>query len=172
MATEERLIRLVTLMMKLRPVAFALVLAVMLFGTGISCEKSSSEDNGSTQTIQVNVEPLSIAEKDLTIGERDGGVYMLINVFYYRKVLAAATTEQVGQILIRTAEYYAGEAFARDDFASLTKARAEFIYLPESDEYGDPDFSEVVKHGGVTLEKAEGGDPNVVDSNIHFRPKP
>ncbi|HUT22980.1 MAG TPA: hypothetical protein VM492_01415, partial [Sumerlaeia bacterium] len=112
--------------------------------------------------------PLEIADEDLVAGVKDGRLLIIINVFPNKAALDAMPPERAVAALTATALRETAARIFSDEYKDLPGARVELIELADMDEYGEANWSTIVKYGAVVTAK-ENNQIAIGENHIELR---
>jgi hypothetical protein len=109
--------------------------------------------------------PLEIADENLVAGVKDGRLLLIINVFPNKVALDALPPERAVAALTATALRETAAQMFTEEYKDLPGARVELIDLASMNEYGEANWSSMVKHGAVVLQR-KGDLLTIVENHI------
>jgi hypothetical protein len=110
---------------------------------------------------------LTIADKSVFHAQRRDTVFMLIDLWPQHQVIEALPASERDKTLLDTAYAEAKMVLAKPGPGQIEKVRVEFGYIKNMDEYARQDFSSMVRHGYVVLQK-KGADLIVSENKLVF----
>lgn len=112
---------------------------------------------------------LNIDEADLIVGPKKGAVYIFADLHPYRETLGGLSEKEADDLLRRTASHLCETVMAREKYRQFTRATVDFASIPNKDEYGRGQFSSMMRHGSVSLERASSGKIEIRSDTILYR---
>lgn len=96
---------------------------------------------------------VTVEEKQVFFVARRDTVFALIDLYSRRAQIEALSPAEQKAALKATAEQQGRLLLAKPGMEGVSKVRIEFGYIKNMDEYARQDFSSMVRHGHVLLQK-------------------
>jgi hypothetical protein len=130
----------------------------------VSCTGKGSEKSDG-HTVPKN---LQIPKEDLVSGEKEGKLYVMINIKSVAKSLLKLSEPEYKDVISGLVLKEVGGLFKEVKYKRLNEAHVDLINLNSLDEYGQPDFGQTQKLGSLTLkkDKLSGAEPKIAELKL------
>ena len=112
---------------------------------------------------------LSIDEADLIVGPKKGKLYVFVDVHSHDNILKSLSAEEATQLLHRTAVHLSQRYMAKETYLKFTEGSVDVVSIPNKNEYGNGDFSSMVRHGSLTVTRRSDGSLVVSTDTLQYR---
>jgi hypothetical protein len=137
------------------------VVAFLVFGTGLSGCKQKTESTAP--------EFLAVDESELIVGPKQGKLYIFLDVFANREILNSLSEKEATQLLHRTGVHLCEQCLAKEKYRKFMEGTVDIVSIANKNEYGNGDFSSMVRHGSLSVTRKPSGNIGVSAETLQYR---